>query len=288
MDYWLYMVLWHICAIWNHGASSLRLTALHIDKHTVVGNDSLLQCKYDLQGEALYSVKWYKDGHEFYRFVPRDFPIVQVFPVPGVYVDLEHSNETQVLLTALDLESSGRYRCEVSAEAPSFQTVSDHSDMVTVALPNRGPVITGGRPRYNIGDTVRVNCTSGSSKPAAHLAWFINGDQVNSSYLRGPYRTQIKEDGLETTTLGLQFRVEPRHFRRGDMKMKCLATIATVYWNSNEESVEGEKPIRPPVLEVKDTSRADRVQASTSFASRPDAELLPVISGFIITLYLRR
>lgn len=288
MDYWLYIVLWHICAIWNHGASSLRLTALHIDKHTVVGNDSLLQCKYDLQGEALYSVKWYKDGHEFYRFVPRDFPIVQVFPVPGVYVDLEHSNETQVLLTALDLESSGRYRCEVSAEAPSFQTVSDHSDMVTVALPTRGPVITGGRPRYNIGDTVRVNCTSGSSKPAAHLAWFINGDQVNSSYLRGPYRTQVSEEGLETTTLGLQFRVEPRHFRRGDMKMKCLATIATVYWNSNEESVEGEKPIRPPVLEVKDTSRADRVQASTSFGTQPDAKLLPVISGVIITLFFRR
>lgn len=28
--------------------------------------------------------------------------------------------------------SSGRYRCEVSAEAPSFQTVSDHSDMLVV------------------------------------------------------------------------------------------------------------------------------------------------------------
>lgn len=66
----------------------LKLTALHIDKHTVRGNDSLLQCKYDLQDESLYSVKWYKDGHEFYRFVPRDFPVVQVFPVPGVYVDV--------------------------------------------------------------------------------------------------------------------------------------------------------------------------------------------------------
>lgn len=47
-------------------------------------------------------------------------------------MQFEHSNETQVLLTALDLDSSGRYRCEVSAEAPSFQTVSDHGDMVTV------------------------------------------------------------------------------------------------------------------------------------------------------------
>jgi len=37
----------------------------------------------------------------------------------------------------------------------------------------------GGRPRYQIGDTVRVNCTSGRSKPAAQLMWFINGEQVS-------------------------------------------------------------------------------------------------------------
>lgn len=81
----------------------LKLTALHIDKHTVRGNDSLLQCKYDLQDESLYSVKWYKDGHEFYRFVPRDFPVVQVFPVPGVYVDVS----TVTLNLKLVLHRSG-------------------------------------------------------------------------------------------------------------------------------------------------------------------------------------
>lgn len=44
------------------------------------------------------------------------------------------------------------------------------------ALPDEGPRITGGRPRYQIGDAVRVNCTSGRSKPAALLNWFINGE----------------------------------------------------------------------------------------------------------------
>lgn len=90
--------------------------------------------------------------------------------------------------------------------------------------------------------------------------WF----QVNSSFLRGPNIDYVGREGLETATLGLEFKVEPRHFRRGDLKMKCLATIATVYWNSNEESVEGEKTQRSPALEVKDIptdrSRADRVQ----------------------------
>lgn len=88
---------------------------------------------------------------------------------------------------------------------------------------------------------------------------------MNVSYLKGPTVEYIGREGLETTTLGLEFRVEAHHFRRGDLKLKCLATIATVYWNSNEESVEGEKPQRSPALEVKDTpsdvkSRADRVQ----------------------------
>ena len=30
-----------------------------------------------------------------------------------------------------------------------------------------------------------------------------------------------------------------KHFRDGDLKLKCTATISTVYWKSNEESVQG-------------------------------------------------
>ncbi|XP_075225712.1 kin of IRRE-like protein 3 [Lycorma delicatula] len=273
------------------GVSSLKLTTLHIEKHTVRGNDSLLECRFDLEGESLYSVKWYKDGHEFFRYIPRDYPSIQIFPVPGVNIDMKHSNESQVLLTGLKLQSSGRYRCEVSAEAPSFQTVSEHGDMVTVALPTEGPVITGGRPRYQVGDWVHVNCTSGSSKPPAHLTWFINGDQVNSSFLRGPYKVASEEEGLERAILGLEFQVEQRHFKNGDLKLKCLATIATIYWNSNEESVEGEKPQRAPVLEVKDTghnSRADRVQASTGAGETiiPSSGLLTIIFIKFISPFL--
>lgn len=54
------------------------------------------------------------------------------------------------------------------------------------------------------------------------------------------------------------------------MKLKCLATIATLYLRSNEESVEGERPPRASVLESRGTvspvstgSRADRVQGKT-------------------------
>ena len=46
-------------------------------------------------------------------------------------------------------------------------------------LPDDGPVITGGFPRYHIGDKVNVNCTSYRSKPAAKLRWYINGEQAD-------------------------------------------------------------------------------------------------------------
>lgn len=49
-----------------------------------------MECHYDLDGEALYSVKWYKDGNEFYRYVPRDMPPAQVFPLQGVLVDVSY------------------------------------------------------------------------------------------------------------------------------------------------------------------------------------------------------
>jgi hypothetical protein len=37
-----------------------------------------------------------------------------------------------VVLSRVDLSSSGLYKCEVSAEAPSFQTVSERGQMIVV------------------------------------------------------------------------------------------------------------------------------------------------------------
>lgn len=69
-------------------ALGLRLSEVRIPNHTVRHNAARLECYYDLDGEALYSVKWYKDGNEFYRYVPRDMPPAQVFQLPGVSVDV--------------------------------------------------------------------------------------------------------------------------------------------------------------------------------------------------------
>ncbi|KAG5888842.1 hypothetical protein JTB14_019107 [Gonioctena quinquepunctata] len=70
------------------GGLTLHLVDIRIPSHAVRNQSARLECHFELDGETLYSVKWYKDGNEFYRFVPRDMPPTQTFPLPGVTVDV--------------------------------------------------------------------------------------------------------------------------------------------------------------------------------------------------------
>ncbi len=51
-------------------------------------------------------------------------------------------------------------------------------------LPDEGPVISGGFPRYTVGDRVVVNCTSRRSRPPAKLKWYINGEQADRALVK--------------------------------------------------------------------------------------------------------
>ncbi|XP_077562834.1 uncharacterized protein LOC144178688 [Haemaphysalis longicornis] len=235
-----------VLVAWLHGfmttVSAVKLVNVDIPSPTTLGETVGLSCIYELNGDRLYSVKWYKNDVEFYRFVPNDWPPGQFLPLPGVDVDLARSGRTSVYLRNVNLHSAGTYRCEVSAEAPSFDTVGGQKDMAVLVLPTEGPRITGGQVQYRVGDTVSVNCTSAKSKPAATLRWFVNDVPVAEQYGRGgesEYSTTLHADGLETASLGLRFVLTEDHFRGGNMKLKCTATISRVYTMSNEELVFG-------------------------------------------------
>ncbi|ENN76657.1 hypothetical protein YQE_06836, partial [Dendroctonus ponderosae] len=47
-----------------------------------------LQCAFDLEGEPLYTVKWYKGSKELFRFIPKELPNSKVFAMPGIEVDV--------------------------------------------------------------------------------------------------------------------------------------------------------------------------------------------------------
>jgi len=244
------------------GCDSITLRTLGVPSYAVKGSDVVLECDYDLEGQALYSVKWYKNGLEFYRYIPGNSNPMTYYVRPGVKVDKTQSDERKVTLRRLTIESTGRYRCEVSTEAPSFATVSAYNDMFVVVLPKDGPKITGGKDRYSVGDTVNVNCTSKASKPAADIQWIINGKAAPNDTLREydlvnetPYQhEELKK--LYSVTVGLKFVVKPSHFQKDildssgirqsgshprGLKLKCIASISSVYWKSNEKSAESTK-----------------------------------------------
>eukprot|EP00095_Tigriopus_kingsejongensis_P002658 maker-scaffold439_size171548-snap-gene-0.26 protein:Tk02658 transcript:maker-scaffold439_size171548-snap-gene-0.26-mRNA-1 annotation:"AGAP007933-PA" len=220
------------------GVGSVRLVRLSVPSHKFIGDKATLGCLYDLEREQLYSVKWYKDGNEFYRYIPGDIDqTVTIFRLPGVRVDQRHSDKNHVTLRNMNLKSAGQYRCEVSAEAPLFNTVSRSSRMDVVVLPRSGPRISGGKHTYHVGDKVRVNCTSERSKPAATLHWYINNAPAAHYYLH-PYPPIQHEDGLETAILGLEFEVTPRSFPDNELSisLRCSSSISTV--NSEAQTTE--------------------------------------------------
>ena len=63
---------------------------------------------------------------------PSSAKATTIYARPGVNVDAGRSGDREVTLTGLGQKSTGRYRCEVSTEAPSFATVSNYGDMVVV------------------------------------------------------------------------------------------------------------------------------------------------------------
>ncbi|KAL5284689.1 hypothetical protein ACFFRR_006788 [Megaselia abdita] len=193
-------------------------------------------------GESLYAVKWYKDNEEFYRYVPKANPQKQSYRVDGVRVIEENSDNTRVWLRGLALNSTGLYRCEVSAEAPNFSSVQGEGRMDIVYLPRDGPHIRGQQFQYQIGEMLSLNCTSGKSHPASNLQWFINEEPLTNSDTLLRYNDTVHKHGLITSTLGLQLTVDARHFRDGAMKVKCLASISPVLWKGGRESIVQRRP----------------------------------------------
>lgn len=56
------------------------------------GDNAQLICKYDLENDTLYSVKWYKGLREFYRYLPKENPAMKLFNVAGIAVDVSSAH----------------------------------------------------------------------------------------------------------------------------------------------------------------------------------------------------
>lgn len=57
-------------------------------RYLIVGKQATLRCHLALEGDVLYSLKWWKDGKQFYQYIPQNNPPNVVFTVPGITVNV--------------------------------------------------------------------------------------------------------------------------------------------------------------------------------------------------------
>ncbi|XP_038214572.1 uncharacterized protein LOC119834304 [Zerene cesonia] len=229
-------------------AFGIRVTELTVPSHAVEDGSVLLQCHYDLEGDMLYSIKWYKDNREFFRYVPSNNIPFSYFPLNGVtvYVSIIHayasarigpardqekdSSSNVVKLVNLTPESAGLYRCEVSGEGPYFVTVFDEKKIRVHLLPYDRPRVIGLQEEYKVSDILAVNCTSSRSRPQTQLKWLINNEAAPRRHITGPwYRISDERPDARETILQLRFILKEEHFKNGLLQIKCQSSIAPLY-----------------------------------------------------------
>ena len=100
---------------------SLSNLSVRIPEYIQNGQTADLTCSFNLGGDKLYSVKWYKGRHEFYRYMPGQEPVIKTFPVKGMEINVSAKKISRWFLFFAFIASRG---FSAVREAP-FLTVTD-------------------------------------------------------------------------------------------------------------------------------------------------------------------
>ncbi len=147
-----------------------------------------------------------------FRLVIEQISFLFVFQV-------SQSDNKSVTLRSVQRRLTGFYKCEVTADAPSFHTeivkmvivvtgtllvwnwielhtlfhlrqISNFSrDVRTISEePEDPPFLITEKIKYSEGDRIKANCTSRKSFPAANLTWFVNDQKVKKKKIEIQFR----------------------------------------------------------------------------------------------------
>lgn len=93
-----------------------------------------------------------------------------------------------VTLRSVTRELTGQFHCEVSEDAPVFQTAIKKSRMQVVELPQDDPTMQVASKMITTAENVKAFCTVSRSFPAANVTWFVNGRKVCDAQVWGIWR----------------------------------------------------------------------------------------------------
>lgn len=108
--------------------NNLFIVEIHLDIKIAPHRDYIdLECNYELK-EAIYSIKFYHNEIEFYRFTPRDIYPVLIFAKKGLNIVQTPKYHNYIRLLMPDKDTDGMFRCEISTEGPVFETFMDEKE----------------------------------------------------------------------------------------------------------------------------------------------------------------
>ncbi|XP_069980744.1 uncharacterized protein [Penaeus vannamei] len=203
------------------------LRGVDVPLYAFAGGQATLSCSYDLRATRLYSLKWYHNGTEFYRYVPteRNHP-TYIKPTLKFSVTEQFRNEQRVTLslTRLSVSASGQYRCEVIAEHPSFRTEASTAKMIVLREPLKAPVLVGAREIYEPTELIKIGCQTRQPFLQEHLPtlkWYLNDNKVD------PERVTPYSKSLLPGYLGLSLHVPGEEIAAagGSMQAECRLTL---------------------------------------------------------------
>ncbi|XP_072759490.1 neural cell adhesion molecule L1 isoform X1 [Anoplolepis gracilipes] len=231
------------------GATGLKDLKINVPAMVRSGDSVTLSCHYDLEGSSLYTIQWFFDTVEFYSYIPERNPPLKIFDV-GIQVNDSGSNTHDVTLMNVSRRLTGTYKCEVSAGSPSYHTLIARADMEVVDAPKTDPTIRTEKERIAVGETLRVNCSSGESRPAPLVTWKLNGSPITEEYKVQHYNISDDNETYIAKSL-LQFRVTESMFRKGHLHLRCTVFIAEIYRKSVDMDITEDKPRLAPITGVK-------------------------------------
>lgn len=86
---YIYVFVFFFFPFTDLSTATIRNVSLQVDPPSVRrGQHATFICSYDLGGAPLYSVKFYRGNHEFYRYSPSELPTSKVFQFVGFNVDV--------------------------------------------------------------------------------------------------------------------------------------------------------------------------------------------------------
>ncbi|CAG9858033.1 unnamed protein product [Phyllotreta striolata] len=209
-----------------------------------------LQCNYNLSGEPIYTVKWYKGPKEFYRYIPKELPNVQVFALPGITVDELKSTHKNLVLKNVQPEVTGRYKCEVSSDAPNFYTYMQSGYMYVIDVPVEDPILRTDKEILDTGYRLKGNCSAPASWPPANITWLLNGKPINYTYQE---RVQPRDYNMKAsatsnkriplvTVSGVEVAIDESHFHGGKARISCVASVFHLYRREKSVVLDEDRP----------------------------------------------